>query len=188
MGYSPRPPCVIARPAVALAHGTRTLSTRWSCSPECRLRGPGLGEEPHLALQAPAGFLGPLSPPHHSQLFTQRAVLTGPVRISIKCALAQVCSPGRMCSAPQAGALPLVFRFLTFPCPCHRGTQRPARASKSGNDPSYPSKGVTLTLLLARDLGNHTFLKGVLALYSLASSPLLGKVLQQPLLRLESRG
>lgn len=147
---------------------------------------PGLGEEPHLALQAPAGFLGPLSPPH-SQLFTQRAVLTGPVRISIKRALAHVCSPGRMCSTPRAGALPPLFRFLTFLCPCHRGTQTSASASMSGNDPSYPSKGITLTLLLARDLGSHTFLK-VLALCSLARSPLLGKILQQPLLRLESGG
>lgn len=122
---------------------------------------PRLGEEPHLVLQAPAGFLGPLSPPH-SQLFTQRAVLTGPGRISIKCALAQVCSAGRRCSFAQAGALPQLF--LTFPRPCLPGTQVSAGASTfSGkllwNDPSYPSKGLTLTLLPVKGLGSHTFLK-----------------------------
>lgn len=149
-----------------------------------------MGEEPHLVLQAPAGFLGPLSPPH-SQLFTQRAVPTGLGRISIKCALAQVCSPGRVCSFPQAGALPHLFRLLTFPCPCHRGTQVSASVSTSGkllrNDPSYPSKGIPLrlTVLPVRDLGSHTFLK-VFALCSLTSSPKLGKVPQQRLLRLKS--
>lgn len=121
--------------------------------PRVSLQGPLLGEEPHLVLQAPAGFLGPLSDPPIPAVYTESCSdrTWQNLHKMFLTALAQVCKPERMCSFPQAGASPHTAPHPDLPVSLPQRDPSFASASMSGklrwNGRSYPSKGVTLILV-----------------------------------------